>query len=162
LQSFTTRIAGGDFKGWDKYLTALFMKLRTAHDFLKLGDSIHFCTCPVCLKHLMSKFSKKGEWIRVILALESFVIYNMRLLLKERNITEGMAPLDQSNLTNVTLREKEVLQFILDGWTNKETAGQMGLSVKTVEAHRANLMRKLGIHNVAGLARYMWSSTHGL
>jgi DNA-binding NarL/FixJ family response regulator len=51
-------------------------------------------------------------------------------------------------------REREVLQLIAEGHTNKEIAGQLGLSVKTIEAHRTRIMDKLKIHNIAGLTRY--------
>ncbi len=51
-------------------------------------------------------------------------------------------------------REREVLQLIAEGHTNKEIAAQLGLSVKTIEAHRTRIMDKLKIHNIAGLTRY--------
>jgi DNA-binding NarL/FixJ family response regulator len=51
-------------------------------------------------------------------------------------------------------REREVLQLIAEGHTSKEIAAQLGLSVKTIEAHRARIMDRLKIHNVAGLTRY--------
>lgn len=55
---------------------------------------------------------------------------------------------------DLTSRELEVLQLIAEGKANKETADQLGISVKTVEKHRGHLMEKLGIHNTAGLTRY--------
>ena len=54
----------------------------------------------------------------------------------------------------LTPREREVLQLIAEGNTNKEIALALGLSVKTIEAHRTRIMEKLKIHNVAGLTRY--------
>lgn len=54
----------------------------------------------------------------------------------------------------LTSRETEVLQMIAEGRGNKETAGELGISVKTIEKHRANLMSKLDIHDTAGLTRY--------
>jgi len=51
-------------------------------------------------------------------------------------------------------REAEVLQLIAEGKANKETAGELGISIKTVEKHRENLMAKLNIHDTAGLTRY--------
>ena len=54
----------------------------------------------------------------------------------------------------LTAREREVLQLIAEGNTNKEIAGQLMLSVKTIENHRTRIMDKLEIHNVAGLTRY--------
>ena len=51
-------------------------------------------------------------------------------------------------------REMEVLQLVAEGNDNKETAVELGIGTKTVEKHRANLMEKLDIHNIAGLTRY--------
>ena len=51
-------------------------------------------------------------------------------------------------------REVEVLQLIAEGKANKETAAELGISVKTVEKHREHLMEKLDIHDTAGLTRY--------
>lgn len=54
----------------------------------------------------------------------------------------------------LTGREKQVLQLIAEGHTNKGTAHLLHLSVKTVESHRSRIMRKLDIHNTASLVRY--------
>ncbi len=51
-------------------------------------------------------------------------------------------------------REREVLRFIAQGRANKEIGAQLGISTRTVEAHRQALMKKLRIHTVAGLTRY--------
>lgn len=52
-------------------------------------------------------------------------------------------------------REREVLIRVARGLTNKETAAELGISTRTVEAHRDSLSRKLGIRTVAGLTRYV-------
>ena len=54
----------------------------------------------------------------------------------------------------LTSREREIVQRIAEGQTTKEIAAALGLSVKTVESHRINLMRKLDIHETATLVRY--------
>lgn len=54
----------------------------------------------------------------------------------------------------VTPRERHVLQLVAEGKTTKEIAGLLGVSVKTAEAHRARMMKRLGIHTIAGLVRY--------
>ena len=54
----------------------------------------------------------------------------------------------------LTSRERAVLQLIAEGKTTKEIAQLLGLSVKTAESHRTNLMKKLDIHEIAGLVRY--------
>jgi DNA-binding NarL/FixJ family response regulator len=54
----------------------------------------------------------------------------------------------------LTPREFEILQSIVDGNSNKEIATQLSLSENTVGSHRANMMRKLGIHKTAELVAY--------
>ncbi len=51
-------------------------------------------------------------------------------------------------------REVEVLQLVAEGEANKQIAAELGISIKTVEKHRDHLMRKLDIHDTAGLTRY--------
>lgn len=58
----------------------------------------------------------------------------------------------------LTSREMEVLQLIAEGKANKETASELGISLKTVEKHREHLMEKLDIHDTAGLTRYAISA----
>lgn len=59
-----------------------------------------------------------------------------------------------TQLDVLTPRERDVLQGIVAGHTNKAIAAQLGISRRTVEAHRESLMRKLEIHSVAGLTRF--------
>ena len=54
----------------------------------------------------------------------------------------------------LTSRETEVLQLIAEGYANKQIADVLGISIKTVEKHRQQLMDKLNIHEVAGLTRH--------
>ena len=54
----------------------------------------------------------------------------------------------------LTSREREVLQLIAEGKANKAIAAELGISAKTIEKHRAHLMKKLNIHDTAGLTRY--------
>lgn len=65
----------------------------------------------------------------------------------ERSI--GKRPLDE-----LTARQREILQLIAEGRSTKQIAKVLSVSVKTVESHRAQLMRRLGIHEIAGLVRY--------
>lgn len=73
----------------------------------------------------------------------------LSLIEKIRDGVRTPNPLDR-----LTTREREVLQLIAEGNTNKEIAALLELSVKTVEAHRANLMAKLDIHDTATLTRF--------
>jgi DNA-binding NarL/FixJ family response regulator len=54
----------------------------------------------------------------------------------------------------LTSREREIVQLLSEGKSSKETAAVLGISIKTAETHRANIMRKLGIHSVSELVRY--------
>lgn len=61
-------------------------------------------------------------------------------------------------MAQLTSREIEVLQLIAEGKANKEAAGELGISIKTIEKHRGHLMEKLNIHDTAGLTRYAISA----
>jgi DNA-binding NarL/FixJ family response regulator len=54
----------------------------------------------------------------------------------------------------LTAREREIVQLITEGRGSKQVADALGISIKTVDTHRANLMRKLDIHSVSELVRY--------
>jgi len=56
-------------------------------------------------------------------------------------------------LAMLTEREREVLQLVAEGLSSKEIAARLGLSVKTAETHRANLMAKLNVRKTSGLVR---------
>jgi DNA-binding NarL/FixJ family response regulator len=55
---------------------------------------------------------------------------------------------------DLTDREREVLILVAGGLSNKEVSTHLDIGVRTVETHRERIMRKLGIHNVAGLTRF--------
>ena len=60
----------------------------------------------------------------------------------------------KAKVTRLSSRELEVLQLVAEGEANKQIAAELGISIKTVEKHRDHLMRKLDIHDTAGLTRY--------
>jgi DNA-binding NarL/FixJ family response regulator len=60
----------------------------------------------------------------------------------------------ESSWGMITAREKEVLKLVGEGYRNKEIADYLYISVKTVEKHRSNLMRKLGVHTASALTAY--------
>lgn len=65
-----------------------------------------------------------------------------------QRLESSRAPTDR-----ITARQREVLQLVVEGRTTKEIARGLGLSVKTIESHRAEIMRRLGVHHMAGLVR---------
>jgi DNA-binding NarL/FixJ family response regulator len=54
----------------------------------------------------------------------------------------------------VTPRQQQVLKLIAEGYSTREIAHSLKISVKTVESHRTHLMERLNIHDIAGLVRY--------
>ncbi len=73
-----------------------------------------------------------------------------------RQVVDGFlktAEAEADPLAGLTSRQREVLQLIAEGRSNKEMADVLGLSVKTIEMHRKELMDRLGIHDVPGLVR---------
>jgi FixJ family two-component response regulator len=66
----------------------------------------------------------------------------------------------QSLLGKLTGREKQVLERIVAGRLNKQIADDLNISIKTVEAHRANIMEKLNVNTVADLLRLALSETN--
>ena len=60
----------------------------------------------------------------------------------------------KNGLSALTEREQEILQLIWNGLKNREIGNRLKISVKTVEAHRAEVMRRLGTRNLAGLVHY--------
>jgi len=68
-----------------------------------------------------------------------------------RMVRKGKKIDEFSRLTN---REREILKLISEGYTSKQIAEMLYISVKTVDNHRANIMNKLNIHDTAGLVRY--------
>lgn len=59
---------------------------------------------------------------------------------------------------SLTDRERQIMAAILSGSTSRDIGGRLGISIKTVENHRTNLMRKLGVHSVATLSQWARSN----
>jgi DNA-binding NarL/FixJ family response regulator len=66
----------------------------------------------------------------------------------------GDRPATSEPWVRLTAREREVLQLLAEGKSNKEVASFLRISPKTVETHRARIMSKLDVHSVGGLVRY--------
>jgi DNA-binding NarL/FixJ family response regulator len=60
----------------------------------------------------------------------------------------------KSPLGALTAREREIVQLLAEGQSNKEVADTLGISVKTVETHRSHVMAKLNLHSMSDLVRY--------
>ena len=71
-----------------------------------------------------------------------------------KNGTPGAAPVPANPRSRLTPREREIVQLLAEGKSTKEVAVALGLSVKTAETHRSNIMRKLELHSVSDLVLY--------
>lgn len=72
----------------------------------------------------------------------------------QRYVLQGQAMAEEDSYELLTPREREVLQLIAEGHTNRDISEILHISIKTVEVHRANLMKKLDLHSAAELTRY--------
>lgn len=73
----------------------------------------------------------------------------------QRAVSESDAgPEERRPADRLTPRQREILQLIAEGCSTKEIAHTLGISVKTAETHRAQIMERLDIHDIAGLVRY--------
>jgi DNA-binding NarL/FixJ family response regulator len=91
--------------------------------------------------------------IRAVLANRRFLSDGIAEALAEHVSREPSAA-PGSPYTDLTAREREVLQLLAEGMTSKKIAGVLNVSVKTVETYRRDIMHKLDLHNVAELTRY--------
>lgn len=73
-------------------------------------------------------------------------------------VEEGRRVVEVRGFSQLTPREREVLQLITDGQSNKEAGRQLGISPRTIEVHRARVMEKLGARNTADLMRIVLTS----
>jgi DNA-binding NarL/FixJ family response regulator len=71
-----------------------------------------------------------------------------------RGYLDGVEPLKGEGTGELTPREREIVQLLAEGNSSKEVAAKLNIAVKTVETHRANVMRKLDLHSVTELVRY--------
>ncbi|GEP49864.1 oxygen regulatory protein NreC [Flavobacterium noncentrifugens] len=88
--------------------------------------------------------------IKTVLEGDNYLPQNIREILLNESIGKGNSSYFIPKLTS---REKEILDLVIKEFTTEEMATALFISVKTVEAHRSNLIQKLGVKNTAGLVR---------
>jgi DNA-binding NarL/FixJ family response regulator len=79
------------------------------------------------------------------------------IMLREFTTDGQRVPLANVPITaadRLTPREREIVQLLAEGRSSKEVATALGISVKTAETHRTNLMRKLDLHSIGEIVRY--------
>jgi DNA-binding NarL/FixJ family response regulator len=84
----------------------------------------------------------------------TFFTSNAAQILLDGFCNPGQAPRTPLMRTSLSAREREIVQLLAEGKSSKEVATVLGISVKTAETHRSNIMRKLEIHSVSELVRF--------
>lgn len=92
--------------------------------------------------------------IRTVATGQHFLCKSVASQVLSTYVHRGVKRLRQDPLQSITSRERQLLTRIAAGNSNKAIARELKLSVKTVEKHRANLMRKLELHNAADITRF--------
>lgn len=92
--------------------------------------------------------------IRTVVGGQHFLCKSVASQVLATYVHRGEQRTKQDPLQAVTSRERQLLTRIASGHSNKAIARELKLSVKTVEKHRANLMRKLSLHNAADITRF--------
>jgi two-component system nitrate/nitrite response regulator NarL len=107
------------------------------------------------------KDSAPSDVMRAIEAVHAgdpfYTVGTARLLLEDAERSTATAPVAREELTS---REREILRLACEGLKSSEIAEQLQVSIRTIDAHRRNIKRKLGVHTMAGLTRY--ALKHGL
>jgi len=92
--------------------------------------------------------------IDALLQNKTYLSSKVAAIVLDRSLNPRQTAQTHSTENHLTPREREVVQLLANGKTAKEVAASLGLSVKTVETHRSNVMRKLQIHSVSELVLY--------
>ena len=103
------------------------------------------------------KDSSRAELLMAIdsiLAGKTYISPGIADEVMEGYLTGRKAMKGKSAWETITQREREVLKLVAEGYMNKEISDMLNISVKTVEKHRANIMNKLDLHNIAALTSF--------
>lgn len=131
-----------------------------------IGVSMH--SMPAYAKRMLqsgamgyvTKNSSKEELIESILQVHSgqkYICDEVKNILAQQELQEET---DQPDMNVLSRREIDIAQLIKDGLSSKEIAMKLDISIKTVEVHRYNILKKLHLKNTAALVNFL--NTHGL
>ncbi len=98
-------------------------------------------------------FEELDEAIRTVMQDRTYITPRIVDIIVKDYFSQVEKP-TSSALSALTSRQYEVLQLLAEGKTTREIAGQMSLSVKTIESHRQQIINKLNIKSIAGLTKY--------
>lgn len=85
---------------------------------------------------------------------KAFLSPSISKIVVENYVQHSKQETETDSLELLTSRERAILQLIAEGYSNKEIAHRLSISVNTINNHRANIMKKLDIHDTSGLIRY--------
>ncbi|MGH8369583.1 MAG: response regulator [Gammaproteobacteria bacterium] len=122
---------------------SMYAKEEYVRDTLKLGVSGY-----------LLKESAASELEISIRAVAAGEIYLSPAI--SRQVVKGYVSKDEQTEKEdlLTPRQNEILRCVASGQSSKQVARELGISIKTVEAHRAEIMRRLQVHDVSGMVRY--------
>jgi len=126
-----------------------------------IAVSMH--TMPAYAKRMMqlgamgyvTKNSSKDEMIKAILEVnegKKYICEEVKNILAQKELEEEESPSDMNNLSR---REIDIIKLIKEGMSSKEIAQQLEISLKTVEVHRYNILKKLKLRNTAALVNFI-------
>jgi DNA-binding NarL/FixJ family response regulator len=130
---------------------AKVLMLSAHSDDAYVDQAIAFGAVGFLLKQTSSQDLSRA--IREVQSGNTFFSPSIAKRLHDQKMPAGGRAL-RKKVARLSAREVEVLQLIAEGKANKQTAAELGISIKTVEKHRQNLMTKLNIHEISGLTRY--------
>ncbi|MFT3826425.1 MAG: response regulator transcription factor [Chitinophagaceae bacterium] len=113
-------------------------------------------------KGYVTKNSSKEEMINAILEVhhgKKYICEEIKNNISEQVLDEGRG--DMPNINKLTNRELEIINLIKEGQSSKEIAANLNISLKTVEVHRHNVLRKLKLKNAAQLVNFVNGSSIG-
>jgi DNA-binding NarL/FixJ family response regulator len=99
-------------------------------------------------------FEQLVKAMDMVLSGNQFISPGILTLVEEQQGAVAKEKKSDMKIDLLSKREQQVLRLVAAGLANKNIAHQLGISVRTVEAHRLNFMKKLGIKTTAGLVRY--------
>lgn len=140
-----------------KQLRKNFPEIKVLILTMHTSDEFVFEVLNAGVKGYIIKKAAPDELVSAIHAIsrgKSYFSPEISKMLMERKIETGQMQDGSISVKILTEREHEVLQLVSEGHSSREIAEMLFISIKTVENHRANMMEKLGLHNLTELIKY--------
>lgn len=138
-----------------KYIKEYFPATKVVVVSMFGDPTIHREVVKLGAKGYLLKHSDKEEFVLALdLVMKGKSYYSPAIFEEQSKLKPVPGSVPVVPIVSLTEREKEILTYIAQGYTNKEIAKKLVLSHKTIDSHRTNLMKKLGVHNITGLVKY--------